>query len=91
MEKDKTFDSQEEEEEIINNRYVTVKSYAKKCGVSKHAIYLRIKSSEAGIIPKGDTSYLEQTLLEEAEGAFIDTEEFPPGKAKRGRKPLSKK
>lgn len=79
----------EEEEEIIDNRYVTVKTYARRCGVSKHAIYLRIKSSDEGKIPPGDSSYLEQTLLEEAEGIFIDTEAFPPKKAQRGRKKKS--
>ncbi len=77
----------EEIEDNISNRYLTVRTYAAKCGVSKHAIYLRIKSSESGKILPGDSSYLEQTLLEEAEGIFIDTEAFPPKKAQRGRKP----
>ncbi len=69
-------------------RFVSVKSYAVMCDVSPHAIYMRITSSNLGKknhLP-GDESYLEQTILKEAEGVFIDIKRFPPKKVKRGRK-----
>ncbi len=69
-------------------RFVSVKSYADMCGVSPHAIYMRITASNKGEInhKEGDEAYLEQTILEQAEGVFIDIKRFPPKKVKRGRK-----
>lgn len=83
-----------------NKRYVTVKRYAELCGVGVHAIYARItksnpsyKDDEDGnevevpaFYKEGEAGYLEQTLLDNAEGAFIDTKKFPPSKMASGRK-----
>ena len=76
---------------MIKNRYVTVETYAKLCGVGKHAIYQRLYKSDEGVYNEGDESFLEKTLLAEAEGEFIDTVLFPPKRVSRGRKFKNKK
>jgi predicted DNA-binding transcriptional regulator AlpA len=51
------------------HRFVTIGTYAKLCGVTREAIYKRIK---AGTL----------TVSEYCEHPLIDTEEFPPGRMK---------
>lgn len=82
------------------SRYVSVKTYAELCGVGIHAIYARLRKSmplpvEEGQeedpatqrLKEGDSGYLEQTFVDNAEGVFIDTKKFPPvTKMKSGRK-----
>lgn len=65
-------------DEEVKQRFVTVKTYAERCGVGVHAIYRRIKLSDDGVYEEGHESYLELTKLREAEGDFIDTKIFPP-------------
>lgn len=69
------------------SRYVSIKEYARLCGVGYHAIHSRVRKSESDIYKEGDPRYLELVELEEVEGEFIDTDQFPPtGRFKPGAK-----
>lgn len=73
-----------------HKRYVDIKKYAELCETGVHAIYNRIYKSMDGKYPEDHELYLTETLLEDTEGAFIDTERFPPKKkGKPGRKKIN--
>lgn len=65
------------EEKENEPRFVTIKTYAEKCGTGVHNIYRRLKLSEEGTYEEGHKNYLESTALDQAEGEFIDTKKFP--------------
>jgi hypothetical protein len=77
---------EEIKEKEDKKRYVSIKNYAAKCNVSIHAIYMRLTNSDKGIHKPGDSAYLEQTGLLEADGVFIDIKKFPAVTVKKGRR-----